>query len=281
MGPDRDTFNSVPTRPRCSWDIRTPPWTDGKGSAESFLDSVNLWKEFHDSLPANNSNKISPNLQGIILKSQLFGRAKDLGSKIVPEDLKSDDGALKLAHAVYKIDALSQVSTMAEQFNKLLNTKREPSEKMKTFEGRFEAEMCKFNESAGTMRLPDALIALMLISNAGIDNNQRVALLASVAPASTESLSAENIPNAIGYDKIASILRSSDAPTDHAKRMLSASTASTISSRAKEISDQKKKSKCGKCGEIGHWWRDDECPLNKKGDDDEVNSSRKRTISFN
>ena len=91
MGPEPQ-FSEKPSRPRFQWDARSPPWTDGKGNQKRFLKAVKLWKEFHDALPASNSNKIPSNLQGIVLKSQLFGRAQDLVSNISSEELRSAEG---------------------------------------------------------------------------------------------------------------------------------------------------------------------------------------------
>lgn len=73
MGLHNATISTVPSRPRFAWDAKSPPWTDGNGNQERFKAAVEDWKEFHDSLPDNNLNKITTGLQGIVLKSQLFG----------------------------------------------------------------------------------------------------------------------------------------------------------------------------------------------------------------
>ena len=78
-------------------------------------------------------------LQGIMLKGQLFGRARDLGSK-VDTDLRAPDGSITLANAIYKIDPLPQVTRMADKFHELLNTKRRHNETLAAFECRFEAQ---------------------------------------------------------------------------------------------------------------------------------------------
>ena len=286
MGP-HDNFNSVPARPRCSWDIKTAPWTDGKGNADQYIKAVKLWKEFHDTLPANYSSKIPANLQGIFLKSQLFGRAADIGEKVTEEELKSANGAIKLAKAVFKIDALSQVNTMSEEFSKLLSTSRGEREKMKSFESRFEAQVCRFNESSGSSILPDALLALLLLNNANVENNQRVSVLAAVAPKSTESLDSEALREAIKYEQVASIIRSSDSITNSSNEYLSASSAHTKpNDRISSISEKKRNSRCAACGEVGHWHKDPECPKNqrKHGSEEDVreeNRRKKNTVVFN
>ena len=147
MGPEPHKIASVPARPRFAWDLKSPPWTDGKGSGEKYIATVKLWKKYHDKLPLNSSSKIPPDMQGIALKSQLYGRADIVASKISDEDLMKEDGALTLAKAIYKIDSLSKVTSIAQHFNELLTTTRNDHETLKNFEGRFEAQICRFNDA--------------------------------------------------------------------------------------------------------------------------------------
>ena len=186
-GPESPS-SRLPSRPRFQWDTRTPPWTDGIGIQEGYLKSVKLWKEFHDALPDSNSNKIPLQLQGIILKSQLFGRAQDLVSSIGYEDIRKPDWALTIARPVHKVDALSQVNNMSQQFFKLLDTVRSEKEDMTGFESRFQAQICRFHEAAGSSVLPESLLALMLMKNARVENQQRVSVLAPIAPSASGQL---------------------------------------------------------------------------------------------
>ena len=77
-----------PSRPRFSWDMKNAPWTDGKGNQERFYEAVQQWVNFHNLLPDSNSNKIPANLQGVILQSQLYGRARDLCLKISSTEIQ-------------------------------------------------------------------------------------------------------------------------------------------------------------------------------------------------
>ena len=71
-------MSELTKRPRSSWDLRSVPWTDGKGNQEGYVNAVNCWESFHDKLPSTNSIKIPSDLRGIVLHSHLYKRAKDL-----------------------------------------------------------------------------------------------------------------------------------------------------------------------------------------------------------
>lgn len=110
MGPDMEhsttSATSLPSRPKFSWDFKSPPWADGRGDQQQYVEQVTLWKEVHDTLRDSNPNKIVAELQGIVLNAQLVGRARDLCAKVSLEDLKKTDGAITLAQAIYRIDPL-------------------------------------------------------------------------------------------------------------------------------------------------------------------------------
>lgn len=106
-------------------------------------------------------NKIPPTLQGIMLKSQLFGRAVDLGSHVSHDELTSANGSIVLAKAVYKTDSLSNITKLSGHFNELSHCARSERESLKQFQRRFEAQKCIFfSESCDTDVLPDAIICL-------------------------------------------------------------------------------------------------------------------------
>lgn len=132
MGPA--PASTIPTRPKCTWDAKSAPWTDGKGDQEEYNKSVKLWKSFHTALPDSNSNKIPANLRAICLKSQLYGRAKDLCSRISDEQLLDFNGVKLNVECIYPRDALTVISEALKAFNTLWNTRRGGSETMKNFE---------------------------------------------------------------------------------------------------------------------------------------------------
>ena len=100
----------MPTTPRFSWDIRNIPWTDGKGNQEEYAKSVELRNAFHNKLPDSNSNKIPLALRGIMLQSQLYGRAMDMCKSTLDEDIQSTTGSDHIVSAIYKRGSLSVVS---------------------------------------------------------------------------------------------------------------------------------------------------------------------------
>lgn len=127
MGPD------LPSRPRFAWDSKTVPWTDGKGDQEEYADSVSLWRAFHEKLPDNHGSKIPTELQGIMLQSQLFGRARDIVKLIDEKVIQSEEGVDAIVNALHKRDPLAVVSEVYHDFNSLLNTRRGTTETFKNF----------------------------------------------------------------------------------------------------------------------------------------------------
>lgn len=143
-----------------------------------------MWKQFHDALPANSSNKIPSNIQGSCLKSQLFGRAIDLFSGITGEKLSGENDGDVVRIAVYKRDGLCMVSETYMIFNDILTTKRGDKESMKGFRLRFAAGVAKCNAISESTKLPDCVMALMLKSNADITDSKPVSVLSSISSTS-------------------------------------------------------------------------------------------------
>lgn len=62
------------------------------------------WEQCKDKLPTTNGNNLSADLRGICLKSQLFGRALDLCSRIPDDVIASNDGVAAIISPVHKLD---------------------------------------------------------------------------------------------------------------------------------------------------------------------------------
>ncbi len=130
MGPG----STLPLRPKFSWDIRSVPWTDGKGDQAQYASSVSLWKSFHEQSSCKQSKaKFRKDLQGIMLLSQLYGRALDVCKKIPDNVVQSVDGVKSIVQAVYKRDPLAAVSDVYQDFLEVMNAKRGSNESFKNF----------------------------------------------------------------------------------------------------------------------------------------------------
>lgn len=254
--------NNLPSRPKFSWDAKSPPWTDGVGDQEEYRDAVHLWQMFHDALPDSNSNKIPLALQAICLKSQLYGRAKDLCSGISSQQLKGNGAVDLLLGTVYQRDALTVVSEAYRAFNALWNTRRGNNESMKNFESRFSAQVAKFNSISTTTKLPECITALMLLSNSAIDDSQRVSVLAAAAP-SGDSLDAQSTNDqflsAITYQSVSSVIKQCDkspSATGNVNALNASSAGTTSHGRGRRSrSNITMRFPCDKCGKYGHWKR--------------------------
>lgn len=125
--------------------------------------------------------------------------------------------------------------------------------------------------------LPDALVSLLLINNSKIENSHRIALLTSVAP-ENDDLNGEALLTSIEYEKVSSIIRSSDEQnkSDYQKTIAPATLNGYSSTLTKEeIAEKKKDTRCGACKQFGHWWKDDECPMNKNKNKQHKEEARK------
>lgn len=76
-----------------------------------------LWSSFHDKLPDTNSIETATELHGIVLKSQLLGRAKDRCIGIPDVLISFPDGMKSIIRAVRKLDPLSVVSDLYKYLN--------------------------------------------------------------------------------------------------------------------------------------------------------------------
>lgn len=256
-----------------------------------------------------NSNKIPAELQGIVQHSQLFGRAKDLCKTISSEEMASIDGAQKIFKAVHKRDSLAVVTEIYGDFLTLLNTKRGENESYRNFESRFEAQVNKFNSRSTSTKLPESLLAFMLLANANIDGNQRIRVLASGIPRASDesSMDTEELLNNIVYSSIASVVRQCETPITSRTEQYGSFTGSSSSLQSNSVSTSsaptkkkfspsqlarlKSKSKCRKCGKFGHWESDHNADgtineVSKPADTGNNNSNqeekyKKNTVTFN
>lgn len=85
--------------------------------------------------------------------------------------MNSINGAEYVVKAIHKTDHFSVVSDLYREFNELLVIRRGQSENIKSFESRFEAQLSRFN-AHGAGKIPEPLVALLLLSNANIEDSQ-------------------------------------------------------------------------------------------------------------
>ena len=166
----------LPKRPRFSFDIRSVPWTDGRGNQEDYVSAVRSWSTFHAKLPDSNRNKVPKGLRVIVLQSHLYGWAKDLCKEIPFAEISSANGVDKTCNCLYKKDDLTVVSNAYSDFQNLLLIKRGNNEDFRNFESRFAAAAAKM-KSHSSNALPESLTAFTLLSNSNVDANQRISIL--------------------------------------------------------------------------------------------------------
>ena len=266
---------NVPSRPKFSWDMKNAPWTDGRGNQERFFTAVQQWCLFHSKLPDSNSNKIPASLQGMMLQSQLFGRARDICLKMSSDDILAPDGAIKIAKAIHKSDPLAIVNDAFRKFQDLLSVSRGHNELMINFENRFDASLSRLNAVCTDNPLPESIVAFLALAHANIDSSQRMSILSSVVSKTLDESDSSPL-HKIKYSDIASLIRACDTPNELATKhdALSANSARTSSRpnftptktkktlNAAQLKDLKSKSRCRRCKKIGHWASDNKCASN-------------------
>jgi len=154
-----------------------------------------------------------------------------------------------------------------------LKTKRGSSESFIDFESRFEAQISKFNSHSSLARLPDALVAFMLLANSNVDSSQRISVLAASSPNSDQfsvNASTDDYLSSVKYEQFASVIRQCDKKQDKDKDTvdsdaLHASVVRAVKEHMKntkpprrtltadQLANLKSKSKCRRCMKYGHW----------------------------
>lgn len=213
MGPGRST--DLPSRPRFLWDGRNVPWTDGVGPQLRYAEAVAEWCKYHDRLPPASSNYTPKSVRGIVLKSQLFGRARDLVRSIDESLIDGDDGPQHIVDALHQRDALSVVSNVIKDFQALVGAKRNENETFKSFENRFQALTSKFHAHGAELALGEPILAFLLIHAAGISDHQRISIVSSLSSNLELGVKEEDgkkktdaaMITSIKYESVASILR--------------------------------------------------------------------------
>lgn len=125
-----------------------------------------------------------------MLQSQLFSPAKDICRAIPGNDIQSGSGWKKTVEAIYKLDALSVVSEVYQNFTGLLPIPLGNNETFSNFETRFIEQVSKFISNCSSTKLPEALTALVLLANSFVDSGQRISLLAAASNTSSVTASA-------------------------------------------------------------------------------------------
>lgn len=83
-----------------------------------------LWSDFDDTLDDSNSNRISKMLSGTILRSQLYGHAKDQAQILEKGVIQSERRAEAIVACVYPRAPHSDVAEVYADFIASINVRR-------------------------------------------------------------------------------------------------------------------------------------------------------------
>lgn len=107
---------TVPTNIQLKYKNLSLDWCEGESRRLCQECSAVLRFPFHKQ-PANNFNKTGLELRGIVLKSALFARAKDLCTGILDNVIKSENGMQAFLDSGYKRDTMSVLNEVFREFN--------------------------------------------------------------------------------------------------------------------------------------------------------------------
>ena len=207
------------------------------------------------------------------------------------DELSSDKGVSLIVNTIYQRDPISVVSEVFKDFTELVITRRGQNEAFKNFESRYAAQLSKFNANGSSVCFPEALAALMLLSNAGVDDSQRISIISSVATSSSDKIEDGSNNDAyitgIRYSSVASILRQCDrlrsksqSDQPNGANTITLNLANTVRPprrngngnsttrptpnhnrnknklKTTQLADLKSKSQCHICKMYGHWSTD-------------------------
>lgn len=200
----------LPSRSTFSCDIKSVPWTDGCGDQQDYEREVDNSCAFLDVLPNASSNKMFKLNRGIVLQSNIYGRAHDLCNAIYKDIIRSNDGVIAVKEAVNRDDSLRTISNAQSKRNTLLKTKRGHSKTFTKFEARFSAQRSKFNSLLSATYFPSAMAAFLLLTKAKVDAGQQFSILTAASP-SRSSLkvkpSTDYIIDQVEHESVATVLR--------------------------------------------------------------------------
>lgn len=118
-----------------------------------------LRSRYHDFLADSSSSTMPPNVCGTFLKSQLFGRARDLVHYLDNSLIESKIGVKHIFDAVQKSDPLTHLFDIFADFNKHISIRRGENKSFKNFEGRFASLVFKYSSHGNNNNIPESLTA--------------------------------------------------------------------------------------------------------------------------
>lgn len=93
------------------------------------------------------------------------------------------DGAVQMIlDRIYKRDSLSMMSFVFDQLQDLPHCPRTASELFKSFGTRFAAQLPKYNSISTSTAIFQCMTAFYLLETANLEETQRIAIMAAVAP---------------------------------------------------------------------------------------------------
>lgn len=222
MGPEGYlSFSSTSSRSRFSSGIKSVFWSDRNRDRLLYVKAVCRCCQFHDNLPDGNHNKIDKKNRRIFSLSDLYGCAKAVSGGIKGDGLASSHGANLIVSQIYKRDLLSVVSLVCDILQLLLGTRRGHTESYRSYGSWFDAQLSKLRSLGSSATFLDALKALSLLANAGVDSAEQICILSAAAPLQQGLSSRSSLDDFVilaKYKAIAAVIRQCDQPLNRSSK---------------------------------------------------------------
>lgn len=117
--------------------------------------------------------------------------------------------------AIHIRDSLSVTSSVYNDFNDLLSSKRKTHESYQAYEAKFATQVAKYHAHGKPLAIHESILAMMLLSGSNIDDGQRIPILSSASSndAIYSTDTDADIVVRFTYEKVRDILTQDYIPT--------------------------------------------------------------------
>lgn len=153
--------------------------TVGKKILEEYGNGDKVWNSISEKEPDSNLNRASREPPEDMLRSELYGTARNICRLISDTTIPCDDGRKRLADASRKGEALSVLSEVYQTAITLLATTYGTKDTEQNFESCFNSQVFKLSSDFSSSKHPEPLKKYLLLASPAAENGQRTSVVAA------------------------------------------------------------------------------------------------------